>query len=69
MISCALVGPRTPPQLDASLAAADHRLDDDVLDRIDALVAPGIDIDPSDYVVVDGALDVASRRRRPGSIS
>jgi aryl-alcohol dehydrogenase-like predicted oxidoreductase len=64
-VSCALVGPRTPQQLAASLAAADLRLDDDVLDRIDALVAPGVDIDPSDLVVVDGALDVENRRRKP----
>jgi aryl-alcohol dehydrogenase-like predicted oxidoreductase len=62
-VSCALVGPRTPEQFEASLAAADLRLDGDVLDRIDALVAPGTDVDPSDLVVVDGALDVANRRR------
>src|SRR5690606_1112167 len=40
-VSCALVGPRTPQQLEASLAGADLRLDDDVLDRIDELVTPG----------------------------
>jgi aryl-alcohol dehydrogenase-like predicted oxidoreductase len=62
-VSCALVGPRTPEQLESALAAADTRLDDDALDRIDALVAPGTDVDPTDLVVVDGALDVTNRRR------
>jgi aryl-alcohol dehydrogenase (NADP+) len=66
-VSCALVGPRTPEQLAAALAAADVRLDADALDRIDELVAPGTDVDPTDLVVVDGALDVANRRRPPRS--
>jgi aryl-alcohol dehydrogenase (NADP+) len=64
-VSCALLGPRTPEQLTSALAAADVRLPPDVLDRIDELVAPGTDVDPTDLVVVDGALDVANRRRTP----
>jgi aryl-alcohol dehydrogenase (NADP+) len=62
-VSCSLAGPRTPDQLEAALATADLRLDDDLLDRIDELVAPGVDIDPTDLLVVDGALDVTNRRR------
>lgn len=62
-VTCALVGPRTPEQLESALAAADIRLDDAVLDRIDELVEPGLDIDPTDLVVVDDALDVVNRRR------
>jgi aryl-alcohol dehydrogenase-like predicted oxidoreductase len=62
-VTCALVGPRTTDQLESALAAAGTRLDDDVLDRIDALVAPGTDVDPTDLVEVDGALDVTNRRR------
>lgn len=62
-VTCALVGPRTPEQLESALAAADVRLDADVLDRIDELVEPGLDIDPTDLVVVDDALDVVNRRR------
>ena len=62
-VTCALVGPRTPEQLESALAAADVRLDADVLDRIDELVEPGYDIDPTDLVVVDDALDVVNRRR------
>jgi hypothetical protein len=33
------------PQLEDLLAGADLRLDADVLDRIDALVPPGTDVD------------------------
>jgi aryl-alcohol dehydrogenase (NADP+) len=72
-VTCALVGPRTPEQLESALGSLERGLggrvlggrvlDDAVLDRIDALVAPGTDVDPSDLVVVDGALDVTNRRR------
>jgi aryl-alcohol dehydrogenase-like predicted oxidoreductase len=64
-VTCALVGPRTPEQLESALAAADVRLDDEVLDRIDSLVAPGTDVDSTDLVDVTGALDVTNRRRDP----
>jgi aryl-alcohol dehydrogenase-like predicted oxidoreductase len=40
-VSSALVGPRTPEQLTGCLAAADVRLDLDVLERIDEIVEPG----------------------------
>jgi len=43
-VSAAIIGPRTMDQLDGLLGAADVALDDDVLDRIDALVAPGTDV-------------------------
>jgi aryl-alcohol dehydrogenase-like predicted oxidoreductase len=62
-VTCALVGARTPEQLESALAAADTRLDAGALDAIDALVEPGTDVDPTDLLVVDGALDVARRRR------
>jgi aryl-alcohol dehydrogenase (NADP+) len=62
-VTCALAGPRIPEQLDAALATADVRLDADLIDRIDELVAPGTDVDPTDLVVVDGALEVTNRRQ------
>lgn len=62
-VTSAIVGPRTPEQLDDLLAGADVRLGADVLDAIDVLVAPGTDLDPSNAVEVDGALDAAARRR------
>jgi aryl-alcohol dehydrogenase-like predicted oxidoreductase len=62
-VTSAIVGPRTPAQLESALGAAGLRLDDDVLDRIDALVAPGTDVDPTDLLVVDDHL-ARDRRRR-----
>ena len=47
-ITAVLIGPRTPSQLDDLLAGADVELGDDVLDRIDEIVAPGTDINPAD---------------------
>ena len=43
-VTSVIIGPRTPEQLQDSLAAADLRLDDDVLDRIDQIVTPGTDV-------------------------
>jgi aryl-alcohol dehydrogenase-like predicted oxidoreductase len=63
-VTAAIIGPRTPAQLDELLTAADVRLTTDVLDRIDELVAPGTDVDPANAISVDPALE-PSRRRRP----
>lgn len=46
-VSSSIIGPRTQEQLDDMLAAASVHLDHDVLDAIDAVVAPGVDVDPS----------------------
>jgi aryl-alcohol dehydrogenase-like predicted oxidoreductase len=45
-VSSAIIGPRTMEQLDDLVGAADVRLESDLLDRIDELVAPGTDVDP-----------------------
>ncbi|MBM3658259.1 MAG: aldo/keto reductase [Actinobacteria bacterium] len=45
-VSSVLIGPRTAEQLDDLLDAADLVLDAEVLDAVDALVPPGIDVDP-----------------------
>ena len=63
-VTAAIIGPRTGAQLDELLAGADVRLSADILDRIDALVAPGTDVDPANEVSLDVAL-VSSQRRRP----
>ncbi len=47
-VTAALIGPRTMDQLDDLLGAADLRLDTDVLDAIDRVVAPGTDLNPAD---------------------
>jgi aryl-alcohol dehydrogenase-like predicted oxidoreductase len=44
-VTATIVGPRTMEQLDDVLAGADLRLTTDVLDRIDELVPPGINVD------------------------
>jgi aryl-alcohol dehydrogenase (NADP+) len=68
-VTCALVGPRTADQLDDHLAAADVVLDVDTLDAIDAVVAPGVDLNPADRGWNPPGLAVERRRRshpRPG---
>ncbi len=64
-ITSTIVGPRTMRHLDDALAAADVRLDDDVLDAIDKVVPPGADLPGIDHFVHHRALD-AQARRRPG---
>jgi aryl-alcohol dehydrogenase-like predicted oxidoreductase len=43
-VTSTIIGPRTPAQLTATLAGAGLVLDDAVLDRLDAIVAPGRDV-------------------------
>jgi aryl-alcohol dehydrogenase-like predicted oxidoreductase len=63
-ISTSIIGPRTMTQLDDLLAGSEVRLSTDTLDRIDALCAPGHDLDPFDVnVVLPGLTDLAQRRR------
>ncbi|MCU1412793.1 MAG: aldo/keto reductase [Microbacteriaceae bacterium] len=52
-VTSVIIGPRTPAQLDDSLAAADVVLSDDVLDRIDEIVRPGTDVNPADNYNAD----------------
>jgi aryl-alcohol dehydrogenase-like predicted oxidoreductase len=67
-VTSTIIGPRTVDQLDDLLAGADVRLDDAVLDRIDALVAPGTSVDPdADSGWIPPWLTDAAARRRPGS--
>ncbi|MFE7116823.1 aldo/keto reductase [Streptomyces sp. NPDC057654] len=47
-VTAAIIGPRTMDQLDDLLAGAGVTLDDDILDKIDAIVPPGTDISPLD---------------------
>jgi aryl-alcohol dehydrogenase (NADP+) len=62
-VSATLLGPRTEEQLNDLLGAADLWLDDDTLNAIDAVVAPGVSINPADVAWSPPGLD-ASRRRR-----
>lgn len=62
-VTAAIVGPRTMEQLESYLPAADLQLSSDVLDRIDALVAPGVTINPDDNSYGMHELQPAARRR------
>ncbi len=62
-VTSALIGPRTEEQLDDLLAAADLVLDGATLAAIDDVVAPGVDINPTDRGWAPPGLDVAARRR------
>ncbi|MDY7105343.1 MAG: aldo/keto reductase [Actinomycetota bacterium] len=63
-VTCALVGPRTLEHLRSHLDATDTVLDTDVLDAIDTIVAPGVDLDPDANHFTPPALADASLRRR-----
>ena len=63
-VSAVLLGPRTMEQLESSLAGVGTVLDGDLLDRIDAIVAPGTEINPLDNYYTNPDLADRSRRRR-----
>ncbi|MGW1727574.1 aldo/keto reductase [Streptomyces sp. NPDC002306] len=50
-VSAVLIGPRTPEHLADLLAGADVELTGDILDRVDAIVPPGVDVNPDDFFV------------------
>ena len=62
-VTSAIVGPRTMEQLESYLPAPDVAFDDEVLDRIDQIVAPGLTINPADSSFQNPALAPAAQRR------
>ena len=65
-VTSAIIGPRTMAHLDDLLAGVDVHLGDDVLDRIDDIVAPGTNVGaPDASAYLPPALQEASLRRRP----
>lgn len=65
-VTSAILGPRTMEQLDDLLAGIEVTLPDDLLDRIDEIVAPGTDVGaPDQSAYVPPALQSAPLRRRP----
>ena len=66
-VTSAIIGPRTMEHLDDLLAGAEVVLDDEVLDRIDEIVPPGIDLDPGDVSYAPPAIEQATLRRRPAA--
>ncbi|MGH2849307.1 MAG: aldo/keto reductase [Solirubrobacteraceae bacterium] len=63
-VTSAIIGPRTPEQLEGLLEASDIELDAGVLDRIDELVSPGTNLNPDDVGWSPPALAGPSLRRR-----
>ena len=63
-VTSAIIGPRTLDHLHSQLAAADTVLPADVLDAIDEIVAPGVDLAPDEKIDTPPALLDAAQRRR-----
>ena len=63
-VTSAIIGPRTMDHLESQLAAADTVLSADVLDAIDAIVAPGVDLSPGEKIDTRQSISDASLRRR-----
>jgi aryl-alcohol dehydrogenase-like predicted oxidoreductase len=62
-VTAAIIGPRTMEQLESQLPAAEVVLDPALLDRIDEIVPPGINLNPADGGWANPALQPAARRR------
>jgi aryl-alcohol dehydrogenase-like predicted oxidoreductase len=62
-VTSAIMGPRTMEHLESQLGAADLELDDALLDRIDAIVPPGVNLNPADSGYANPALEPGARRR------
>ena len=64
-VTSVIIGPRTMDQLDSQLPAADLALSDEILDRIDEIVPPGVNLHPGDAGWQHPALSTPELRRRP----
>jgi aryl-alcohol dehydrogenase-like predicted oxidoreductase len=62
-VTSAIIGPRTMEQLDSQTPAADVVLEAAVLDRIDEIVKPGVNLNPADTSYGEQVLAPAFRRR------
>ena len=62
-VTSAIIGPRTMEQLDSQLPAAGVALDPAILDRIDAIVGPGVNLNPADTSYGEQVLAPRLRRR------
>jgi aryl-alcohol dehydrogenase-like predicted oxidoreductase len=64
-VTSAIIGPRTMDQLNDLLAGTSVTLEDDVLDRIDQIVPPGVTLNPADDGWQPPVLADPAARRRP----
>jgi aryl-alcohol dehydrogenase-like predicted oxidoreductase len=63
-VTAAIIGPRTMEQLESQLPALDPALSADLLDRIDEIVPPGVNVNPADTGWDPPWLTDSSLRRR-----
>lgn len=64
-VTSAIIGPRTMDQLEDILAGSGTVLDEQTLDRIDAVVPPGTDVGRLDMAYDPPAIRIQHLRRRP----
>jgi aryl-alcohol dehydrogenase-like predicted oxidoreductase len=64
-VTSPIIGPRTMEHLESQLPALELRLSADVLDRVDEIVPPGVDLNDTDVGWVPEAIANAALRRRP----
>jgi aryl-alcohol dehydrogenase-like predicted oxidoreductase len=62
-VTAAIIGPRTMEHLESQLSALDVNLSEEVLDRIDEIVPPGVNLNPGDSGWQNPALSSQARRR------
>jgi aryl-alcohol dehydrogenase-like predicted oxidoreductase len=62
-VTAAIIGPRTMEHLESQITAADAELSDELLDQIDRIVPPGVNVNPADTGWQNPALEAAARRR------
>ena len=62
-VTAAIIGPRTMEHLESQLTAADVKLSDELLDRIDEIVQPGANLHLDDGGWQNPALAASARRR------
>jgi aryl-alcohol dehydrogenase-like predicted oxidoreductase len=62
-VTSAIIGPRTMEQLDSQLPAGAVALDPAILDRIDEIVQPGVNLNPADTSYGEQVLKPSLRRR------
>ncbi len=65
VVTAPIIGPRTMEQLESQLGATDVVLDDATLDRIDEIVPPGTNVNPTETGWSNPDLVPAARRRQP----
>ncbi|MFE2607652.1 aldo/keto reductase [Streptomyces mirabilis] len=68
-VTSVILGPGTAGHLDDQLAAADVRIDDHILDRIDEIVPPGTNLNPPYTDYTPPALADAGQRRRAACLT